>query len=78
MNYKLGDSVRIISSGQTGHICDVSVRAGKDIYIVELDSIRELDTLPESCDKGIWDYLITVEYVDIEPYARAKEAYSSI
>lgn len=70
MNYDLGDSVRIIASGQTGYICDVSVRDGKDIYIVELDNISELDELPENSEKGIWDYLITVENVEIEPYER--------
>lgn len=70
MNYELGDSVRIITSGQTGCICDVSVHDGKDIYIVELDSISELDELPENCEKGIWDYLVTVDNVEIEPYER--------
>ena len=70
MNYKLGDSVRIVASGQTGHICDVSVHDWKVIYIVELDSISELDELPENSDKGIWDYLVTVESVEIELYER--------
>lgn len=70
MNYKLGDSVRIVASGQTGHICDVSFHDDRDIYIVELDSINELDALPDNSDKGIWDYLVTVEIGDIEPSAR--------
>lgn len=70
LNYKLGDSVRIIASGQTGHICDVSVHDGKDIYIVELDSISELDALPDNSDKGIWDYLVTVQVGDLEPFTR--------
>lgn len=70
MHYELGDSVRIVASGQTGCICDVSVHNGKDIYIVELDSISELDELPENSDKGIWDYLVTVESVEIELYER--------
>lgn len=70
LNYKLGDSVRILASGQTGYICDVSVHDGKDIYIVELDSISELDALPDNSDKGIWDYLITAQVGDLEPFTR--------
>ena len=70
LNYKLGDSVRILASGQTGYICDVSVHDGKDIYIVELDSISELDALSDNSDKGIWDYLITAQVGDLEPFTR--------
>lgn len=70
LNYKLGDSVRILASGQTGYICDVSVHDGKDIYIVELDSISELDALPDNSDKGIWDYLVTAQVGDLEPFTR--------
>lgn len=70
LNYKLGDSVRIIASGQTGYICDVSLHDGKDIYIVELDSISELDALPDNSDKGIWDYLVTVQVGDLELFTR--------
>ena len=72
MNYKLGDTVRIISTGQTGHICDVSIHDGRYIYIVELDSIIELENLPEGSPKGIWDYLITVECGDIGPENKCK------
>ena len=35
MNYKLGDRVRIITSGQTGSICDISMVDGRPLYIVD-------------------------------------------
>lgn len=70
MYFKLGDSVRIISSGKTGHICDVSLHNGKDIYIVELDDICEFDILSKKNDKETADLLITVPIGDLEAFTR--------
>lgn len=61
MNYKLGDNVRIVSTGQRGCICDISVCDGQLLYIVELDTSHGLTEESHS----IWDYLITVEHGDI-------------
>lgn len=61
MNYKLGDYVRIVSTGQRGCICDISVCDGQLLYIVELDTPHGLAEESHS----ICDYLTTVEHSDI-------------
>lgn len=57
--YKLGDRVRITSSGKTGSICDVSMVDGRPLYIV--DCFGECDS------DAVSDCVITVEEHEIEP-----------
>lgn len=59
MKYELGDRVRIISSGQTGSICDVRMVDGRPLYIV--DCAGECDS------ESLIDCVITVEEHEIEP-----------
>ena len=59
MKYELGDRVRIISSGQTGSICDARMVDGRPLYIV--DCFGECDS------EAVCDCVITVEEQEIEP-----------
>lgn len=59
MKYKLGDSVRIIASGQTGSICDARVVDARPLYIV--DCFGECDS------EAVCDCVITVEEHEIAP-----------
>ena len=59
MKYELGDRVRIISSGQTGSICDARMVDGRPLYIV--DCAGECDS------ESLIDCIITVEEHEIEP-----------
>lgn len=59
MKYELGDRVRIISSGQTGYICDARTVDGRPLYIVDCSC---------ECDSDdVCDCVITVEEHEIEP-----------
>ena len=58
MTYELGDRVRIVASGKTGSICDVSTRDGQTLYIV--DCFGECDS------DSVEDCVITVEGDEIE------------
>lgn len=58
MKFELGDRVRIIASGQTGSVCDVSEVDGRPLYIV--DCFGECDS------ESVIDCMITVEEHEIE------------
>lgn len=58
MKFDLGDRVRIIESGQTGSICDVSMFEGRPVYIV--DCFGECDS------EDAIDCVIPVEEYEIE------------
>ena len=61
MKYDLGDRVRIIEKNQPGYICDVSIREGRPLYIVDCHN---------DCDSEmLCDCLFTVEEHEIEHYA---------
>lgn len=57
-SFKLGDRVRIIDSGKTGEICDVSAPDCEVRYIVDCSGETESDELP--------DCIITVDETEIE------------
>lgn len=59
MKYDLGDSVRIVAKNLPGEICDVSIRDGRPLYIVDVH---------ESCDSETCNWVITVEEHEIESY----------
>jgi hypothetical protein len=56
--FKPGDKVRIIESGKTGSICDISTYNGRTLYIIDCS---------EECDSNsFFDLIITVEEYEIE------------